>query len=526
MDDQQALIQENLALKNALAAKDIELNSKDIELNSKDIELNSKDIELNSKKKEINRLNELVRYFQQMKFGTSSEKDKDSNQIDLFNEAEELELTTEESDDETKVEGHTRKRGKRKPLPEELEREDVIIELPEDERFAPDGTPLVKIGEEISEKLDLTPAKIKVIRTIRIKYGLADGSGSIKIAAIPPSIIPKSIAAAGLLAYIIVSKYIDSLPLYRLENIFKRFGIDLSRTTMARWMIKVSIALQPLKNLMSDDLLASDYIGMDETKTQVLKENGKKAESNSYMWVRAHFGADKNIVLFDYDPTRKQEVATGLLDGFKGVLQVDGYAGYNQVCKLIDVTRAGCWAHARRYFKDATKNSKKKKRAQKAINLIKKLYKVEEDCEALTSDKRLECRQEHAAPIMKKIKEFLDENIGKVPPKSLTGKALLYLQNEWDNLQVYLTNGNVRIDNNLVENKIRPFAIGRRNWLFSTSVEGAEASATLYSIVSTAKSNGLNPYDYLRYILEELPRREKLEEIEELLPYNVKLPKS
>ena len=506
MNNQQVLIQENLTLKNAITAKDIELKAN---------------------KQEIDRLNELVRYFRQMKFGSSSEKDKNPDQINLFNEVEETdsEVTPENDDDKTKVEGYTRKRGKRKPLPEEIEREDVIVELPEDERFAPDGTPLVKIGEVISEKLDLTPAKLKVIRTIRIKYGLADGSGSIKTAVLPPSIIPKSIATAGLLAYIIISKYIDSLPLYRMENIFKRFGIDLTRTTMARWMIRVSLALQPIKNLMSDDLLACDYIGMDETKTQVLKEKGKRAESNSYMWIRAHLGADKNIVLFDYDPTRKQEVATNLLDGFKGILQVDGYSGYNQVCKLIDVIRAGCWAHCRRYFKDATKNSKKKKRAQKAINLIKKLYEIEDRCESFTAEKRYQYRQEHSIPIMEKLKEFLDENIGKVPPKSLTGKALLYMQNEWSNLQVYLTNGNIRIDNNLIENKIRPFALGRKNWLFSTSVEGAEASATLYSIVATAKANGLNPYDYLRYILEELPRRSKLEEIEELLPYNVKLPK-
>ena len=528
MEEQQTLLEEITSLKNAVAAKDTELKSKDVELKSKDVELKSKDVELKSKGQEIERLNELVRYFQQMKFGSSSEKSKDPNQTNLFNEAEELDSKEDSSKDskKTPVKGHERKRGKRRPLPEEIEREDVIIEIPEDERVSEDGTPLVEIGEEVSEKLDIRPATIKVIRTIRKKYGLPNGEGQIKTALLPPSILPKSLATAGLLAYIIISKYLDSLPLYRLEAIFKRFGIDLTRTTMARWMIQVSLALQPLKNLMEDDLLSGGYVGMDETKVQVLKEKGKKAQSNSYMWVRARIGPDKPIILFDYDPTRKQEVANRLLDGFKGVLQVDGYSGYNMICKLKDVTRAGCWTHCRRYFKDATKNSKKKKKAQKVIDLINMLYEIEDKCEALTPEGRLKYRQEHAIPVMEKIEEFLNTNIGSVPPKSLTGKALLYMKNEWSNLQVYLTDGNVMIDNNFVENKIRPFAVGRRNWLFSTSVDGAEASAILYSLVITAKANGLNSYDYLRYILEELPKRDKLEEIEKLLPYNVKLPSS
>ncbi len=515
MTGQQVFLQEISSLKAALTVKDSELKTNKEKLLENQIE--------------IERLNELVRYFQQMKFGRSSEKSKDSNQLCIFNEAEELEQdaeTKESSNQKTTVKEHDRKRGKRKPLPEELEREDIIIDIPEEERISANGTPLVEIGEEISEKLDIQPAKIKVIRTIRKRYGLPNGEGSIKTAPLPPSILPKSLAAAGLLAYIIVSKYMDSLPLYRLENIFKRLGIDLTRTTMARWMIKVSLALQPLKNLMEEDLLSGDYIGMDETKVQVLKEKDKRAESNSYMWVRARTGPGKQIVLFDYDPTRGQAVPCRLLDGFEGVLQVDGYSGYNQICKLKTVLRAGCWAHCRRYFKDATKNSKKKKKAQKAINLIKKLYEIEDQCEALTSKSRLEYRQKHAAPIMEKLEKFLNDTIGTVPPKSLTGKALLYMKNEWDNLQVYLKNGDVNIDNNFVENKIRPFALGRKNWLFSTSVDGAEASATLYSIVSTARANGLNPYDYLRYILEELPKRDKLEEIEELLPYNVNLPSS
>jgi len=501
MTEQQALSQEIIALNESLKIKD----------------------------QEISRLNELVRYFQQMKFGSSSEKSKNPNQLDLFNEAEELESEEVDSDKpkKTGVKEHDRVRGKRKPLPEEIEREKVIIDIPESDRICPtDGTLLVEIGEEVSEKLDIIPAKIKVIKTIRKKYGCPECNSNLKTAPLPPSILPKSIAAAGLLAYIIISKYMDSLPLYRMENIFKRFGIDLTRTTMARWMIKVSLALQPLKNLMEEDLLSTDYIGMDETKVQVLRENGKRAESNSYMWVRAHLGPDKSIVLFDYDPTRKGEVATKLLDGFEGVLQVDGYSGYNDVCRIVDVTRAGCWAHCRRYFKDATKNSKKKKTGKKAVDLIDKLYEIERKSEALTPEQRIKVRLEKSIPIMDKLKEFLDSNIGRVPPKSLTGKALLYMTNEWDNLQVYLTNGKIRIDNNFIENKIRPFALGRKNWLFSTSVDGAEASATLYSIVSTARANGLNPYEYLRYILEELPKRDKLEEIEELLPYNVNLPSS
>jgi len=497
MTKQQALEKENKSLINALIAKEEKIHKS---------------------KAEIDRLNELVKYYQQMLFGKSSEKSKGKHTSN-FNEAEE----SVGDDDNITVDGHTRKRGKRKPLPVELEREDVIVDLPEDQKFSKDGTPLVEIGEEVSEKLDIIPSKIRVIRTVRKKYGLPNGEGSIKTAALPPSILPKSLATAGLLAYIIVSKYMDALPLYRLEKIFQRIGIDLTRTTMSRWLIRVSLALQPIKNLMSEDLLSGSYIGMDETRTQVLNEKGKTAESNSYMWVRGRAGPSP-IVLFDYNPSRSGDVAKDLLTDFKGVLQVDGYSGYNQVCKLIDVVRAGCWAHCRRYFKDAAKNSKKKKKADRAIKLIDKLYKIEDECEELTPDKKREYRQEHAVKTMDKLNSFLKENFGKVPPKSLIGKALLYMKNEWGNLQVYLTDGNIRIDNNFIENKIRPFALGRKNWLFSTSVDGAEASATLYSMIETAKANNLNPYDYLRYVLEELPKRETLEEIEELLPYNVKLP--
>lgn len=480
--------------------------------------LKQKDDRIVHCEQEISYLETLLKIKQHKLFGPSSEKYVDPTP--LFNETEETAEKEEKESAESFVKGHTRKRGKRRPLPECLEREDVIVDLPEDERVCPhDGSLLEKIGEEVSEQLDIVPAKMKVIRTIRYKYACKTCEESILTAPAPARAIPKSIASAGLLAHIAASKYVDGLPLYRLEKILFRSGIDIMRGSMARWMIKISELFRPLLNLMQDDLLESTVVHADETTVQVLKESGKKAESKSYMWVRCRSGPDYPIILFDYDPSRSKTAADNLLRGFEGYLQVDGYGGYNGVCENSNVKRVGCWAHTRRYFFEALKASPKQAgKASEALAFIKRLYKVEKKCSGKKAEAIFEIRQKESKPILDEMNEWLTRNISSMPPKTATGKAFHYLENEWSNLVRYIENGSIDIDNNFAENAIRPFVVGRKNWLFSDTVNGANASAAIYSIVETAKANKIEPYEYLRFLLEEIPKASCLEDYETLLP--------
>jgi len=274
---------------------------------------------------------------------------------------------------------------------------------------------------------------------------------------------------------------------------------------------------------MEEDLLASAYVCCDETTVQVLNEAGKSAESKSYMWVRSRHGASVNpIVLFEYDPTRSKTVPNRLLDGFIGYLQVDGYAGYDEFCSRDGVIRVGCMAHVRRKFFDVHKASGKKGgSANLILKLIQDLYKIEQEIAEKSIDERVETRQMQSQPILNEIKSWLDANQSKYPPSGLMGKAIMYAQNQWNHVLNYLKDGRIAIDNNFTENRIRPFAIGRKNWLFSDSVNGAKASAMIYSILQSAKANGLEPYAYMRHLLTELPRCRTPEEIECLLPHKI-----
>lgn len=473
---------------------------------------------------EIERLIDIIRLLKRKQFGKSSEK-APVEQMGLFNEAEQevaagLAVDEESQDDETiTVPAHARTRPKRRPLPANLPREDRVIEIPEHERKCPiDGAVMREIGEETSEKLEVIPMQLKVIRTIRKKYACGACQEGVKTAPVLPQAIPKAIASEGLLAALVTWKFCDHLPLYRIESIFARHGVDLTRGTMASWIVRLGQLVQPLINLFADRLLESGYVQMDETRVQVLYEQGRRAESQSYMWVRARPDPDDPIVLFDYDPTRSGAVPKRLLVDFKGRLQVDGYDGYSQVTRRDGVIRHGCMAHARRKFFDATKASKKVGIANKALKYIQRMYKIEEACRGWAADKRYEFRQQQAKPVLMELRNFITASLGSVPDSGLTGKALHYTHNEWPYLERYIEDGRVEIDNNFVENAIRPFALGRKNWLFSASVEGAEASANLYSIVTTAKLHGLEPYRYLRHLFEQLPRTQTLTDIEQLLP--------
>ena len=467
------------------------------------------------------------------RFGASAETLPDG-QLGLFNEAEDIDdATNEDAIPGVDVPAHTRKSPKRSPLPETLPRIEVVHDLDEADKVCPhDGSALEQFGEETSEQLDIVPAKVRVLRHIRLKYRCPCCDGSLRRAPMTPQPIPKSMASPGLLAHIVTAKFVDALPLYRQVKQFDRIGVMLSRATLASWMIRMGEHVQPLINLLRDELLSTAYLQMDETRVQVLKEPGKTAESLSYLWAQRSVEG-RPIVLFDYDPTRSNEVPKRLLAGFTGALHTDGYAGYDAFAREAHVTRLYCFAHARRRFVDAIKalglNPKKlpakppdkARRTLKGLRFIRHLYDIERRIADQPPDERYRIRQAESAAVLGNLRQWLDKTITVVLPNTALGKALAYLDKHWHGLTRYIDDGRFKIDTNLVENAIRPFCVGRRNWMFSDSVDGAKASANLYSLIETAKANAIEPYAYLRYVFTELPKATTVEHIEALLPYRL-----
>jgi transposase len=399
------------------------------------------------------------------RYAASSEKIS-PDQVLMFDEAETDVEVALDTDDEILVPAHKRKKRGRKPLPDNLPRVDVVHEIPESERHCPhDGALLTEINEVISEQLDIIPAKIQVIRHIRKKYACSCGQ-CIKTAPLPAQPIPKSMASPGLLAHITVSKYQDALPLYRQETILQRIGVGLPRATLANWMVQAGTLIQPVINLLRDRLLDYDILQMDETTVQVLNEQGKAAQSNSYLWLQRGGPPDQPVVLYDYDPGRGAGVPKRLLAGFTGYLQTDGYDGYNAVVAENALTHVGCMAHARRKFSEAVKaqgKNKKRGKAHRGLALIQKLYRVEKQARRLDPEERYAHRQQQARPVLDDLRSWLDVTLPLEPPTSATGKALNYLHREWDKLIRYLDDGRIEIDNNGAENAIRPFVVGRKN---------------------------------------------------------------
>ncbi|TVZ37641.1 transposase [Alteromonadaceae bacterium 2753L.S.0a.02] len=472
---------------------------------------------------QISVLNEQLKKLFKKRFGASSEKSS-PDQLGLFNEAEEV-LTDDVAEAEpetTPVKGHTRTQKPRVSIPDNFPREDIIHDIPESEKVCPhDGSTLKNIGSDNHEQLDIVPAKVTVIRHKRLKYACPCCEGHIVTAAKPKQPIEKSIASPGLLAFIAVQKYGDALPLYRQSEMFKRIGIELDRTNMANWMVKCGELVQPLINLLIEHLHKQTYLHVDETPLQVLDEPGKTAQSKSYMWVMAHDG-EKPACIFHYAEGRGQQVPVNLLSAENTAIMVDGYEGYQKACNDYGITRLGCWAHARRKFKEAQDLQKKGKtgKADQALAFIRRLYAIEKRIKDEPPDKRFAIRHQEAEPILNKLKDWMEKSLHTVPPKTAIGKALVYLNNQWDRLIAYLEDGRYPIDNNAAERAIRPFTIGRKNWLFSKSQAGAKASANLYSLIETAKANKLNIYDYLTHVFKELPNARSIEDIDALLPWN------
>ena len=479
---------------------------------------------------EVDRLREMIVQMQKQAFGPRSERWETEEQGKLLLNEVEVEAAKpadgETAGEETaappvdagevKVAAHTKKRGHRRPLPEHLKREIVEVELPEDQRFDAQGNALKVVGKEISEKLCYEPAKITVIEYHRFRYGV-DAGEPVKTAPPVPSIIPKGIATASLIAAIVTAKYADGLPLYRQEEIFLRQEIDLSRSSMARWVVQAAMAARPIWNLLEERLMQSHYVACDETHVQVLKEDGRKAESKSWMWLRTNPSDTEKIILFDYDPHRSGEVAKRLLMNFEGILQCDGYGAYNAVEKQPGLTRIGCNMHGRRGFKKAADGApKSKKLAAIGLKYYRALYAIETEARDLSWQKRYEYRLEKATPIWTEFKTWAEETRKKVPRRSSIGDALHYFIGEYDYLVGYLLNGELEMDNGHAERMIKNFAIGRKNWMFSDTPEGADASALFYSFVVTAKVNGVNPYEALKTIFTELPLARTVDDFDRL----------
>ena len=494
-------------------------------------------------KQRIQVLEEALRLSKIKRFAPSSEQ---SQQISLFDEAE-LEATVDfdlvgdepspsdvvANEDETSTQGTGKKKPGRKPFSSNLPREQVFITLSDEEKAGAIDSFFTKVKEE----LDIIPAQIRILEYMQEKAvflesaeGESQQQRKIIAATMPKHPVSGAMGSINLMCYVLISKYGDGLPLYRQESILARYGGELSRATLANWIIALARQLQPLINLMREHQHTGLIIQADETRIQVLKEPGRPATSDKFMWVTLGGPPNQPSVLFEYDPSRSQEVPLRLLDGFHGYLQTDGYAGYNAACLTNNIRQLGCWDHARRKFKEAqtAQPQTKKAQANKAskadhmLQMINHLYKIERDINLLSAEEKYQHRQNRSISTLKKLKAYLEEHQHRVPKDSLTGKAMTYLSNQWGKLNVYCTKGELSISNIMAENAIRPFVIGRKAWLFSDSTKGAQASAIHYSLIETAKANGLEPYSYLTQILKALPYADTVEKIEALLPWNFK----
>lgn len=511
-----------------LAEKEASLNAQNEQIQIQDQQIQTHVKTIKHRDQYIDYLEEKLRLAKVQKFSATSEKL--AYQIDLFDE---VELEQAIADIDAQLPGDllteaavaskkTRKRG----FSPSLTRIRVDLTLTGAEKVGAARTFFTKVKEE----LEYIPAQLNVLEYWQEKavFSRTYGDDHIIAAQRPVHPLGKCFASTPLLTNIMVSKYADGLPLYRLEGILKRYGHAVSRSNMAHWMIRLEDVLKPLITLMRESQNASDYLQMDETRIQVLKEDGKTVQSDKWMWVTRGGPPGQPCVLFEYDPSRAGIVPERLLHGFNGTLQSDGYAGYNLVCKKQSLKRIGCWDHARRKFVEAVKAadeaSTKKVKASKAdvaISIIRKLYLIEKKIQHLEPTEKQRLRQELSIPVLDSFKQWLDKNASKLVKKSHTRTAIDYALNQWGALTGYCDDGHLNISNVLAENAIRPFAVGRKAWLFADTTRGANASATCYSLIETAKANNLEPYAYILHILNHIGAADTLERIEALLPWNV-----
>ena len=455
---------------------------------------------------------------QKMVFGVKSERfvpvsipgqltlGLDIQEIEAPIQEEETISYTRKKNGEVPASGHARL-----PIPANIPRVEVVIEPTED------LTGAIKIGEEITEILDYKPGRLFVKKFIRPKYKMPEVENVIVIAELPSLPIPRGNAGAGLLSHILVSKYVDHLPLYRQIQQFKRQQITLADSTMNDWVRASCNLLEPLYNRLKQKVIQSDYLMADETPIPVLTEDKKGSTHRGYLWV--YFDPLRKLVCFDYRKTRERAGPVDFLKDFKGSLQTDGYSGYTEFDNFKHITLLSCMVHARRTYSDALKNDKK--RAEHALSLFKKIYDIERRAreENLSFEERKALRIEKAVPILDELKDWMTTEIVKLPPKSAIAMAMAYNLKLWHRLIRYVDDGKYLPDNNLIENTIRVVALGRKNYMFAGSHEGARRAAMLYSLLGTCKQLDVEPYHWLEDVLTRISDC-KMSQLDELLPQN------
>lgn len=498
---------------------------------------------LTEKTQRIEQLLDYILLLRKRQFGASADR-TNKDQVSLFDEAEleqllaELDLPPDLDAGKPATQNKAKdekKKPVRRPLPAHLDRIEKIIDLSDEEKAAM-GDDWTFIGYDTSEQLAVIPRQHYVITFKRAKYApnhdaVAGAEQGLRIAPRPEQILPKSIAHSSVIADVVVRKYVDGLPFYRQEAIYHRDHIDLSRQTMSGWVIQLHERLTPLMALMKQLLYQGRVIHIDETRLQVLNEPNRDNTQLSYMWVYGGGPPDQPVIWYQYADSRGSEVPVDFLFPTEAVLPAcemylvtDGYEGYNALSNSPGILGHGaCWAHVRRRFIEATHGRKNTAAAHQMVALISKLYQIERAARNKTPQEREAIRHKKSTPILNKIKTWLDEKVTQVLPKSPLGKAIAYTLKLWPKLITCLDDGHIEIDNNKAENAIRPFVIGRKGWLFSGSPGGAHASATLYTLVESAKANKLEPWAYLNYLFERLPAAKSEQALLALLPQNLKM---
>ena len=493
--------------------------------------------EYESMKQQLAWLMEQLKLSRQRRFGASSEKST-NGQVNFFNEAETAaDLSAAEPElEEVKAYRRKKSRSAADRLPPDLPVEVVEHELPEDERLCPDcGNPLHVMGRETREELKIIPAKAIIIRHVQHVYACRNCEGNaervpIIKADMPQPVIKGSFASPETIAYIAAQKFVMGIPLYRQEQEWERSGVHLSRQTMSNWLIRCAEDwLKPIYDRLYQFLCAREVLHGDETVVQVLHEPGREAQSLSYMWLyRTSGDAEHPIVLYDYQTSRLGEHPAAFLRSFKGFLHTDGHEEYHRKLPKA-ITVVGCWAHCRRKFHEALTAILKKDRADsesmRGIQFCDRLFSLEREYAALPADENFKARRlargERSKPVMDAFFDWATKVEKVVLPKSLLGEALRYALNQRLWLERVLLDGRLELSNNRAERSIKPFVIGRKNWLFNNTPKGANASAVIYSIVETAKENGLIPYEYLAEVFRKAPNLPTDGSIDSLLPWNL-----
>ena len=490
--------------------------------------IGQKEQTIQQQKSSIETLQHQLHLFRTARFGRKSEKGVVAEQLALqFDEAIPAEEPAQEESTTNTTETITYTRNKkgtgRKSLPKSLPYIEKIHDLSDAEKQCSCGCTLTHIRDEITEQLDVVPQMTFRVVHILKQYACNDCEETMKLATLPKQPINKSIATPGLLAAVIDSKFNRHMPLYRQEAMFAEAGVSVTRGTLSNWLIHSANLLTPLVKLMEADIQQYDIAFADETTLQVLKEKGRLPTQKSYMWLFIGGPPEKRAFVYQYHPTRSHQIPIEFFADFNGYLHADCYKAYVALGQRDSLVHLACFAHARRYFVDVVKANKKKGLAHQVVELMDKLYKIERELKEQNTSPALVfmTRIQKAKPLLDEIKTILLGAQLKVSSKSPLGTALFYALNHWEALNAYLYDGRLEIDNNRAERSIKPFVIGRKNWLFHGNDIGARAGSILFSLIETCKQNQVEVFSWLKYVLSNIHQAHTMELLEQLLPYNI-----